>query len=145
MSTQLSNSNNLFRDLKIAYAINIISGKESKILEEFNIFNAFFVIVLLNVLIIWFDIMLKKKARQGFFFPIEFLKLSLSVIRLILAYLFITASRPLFGIDATGIITDPKNIMINIIYFIILIMITIFVSYISLNENNEKNEKDVEE
>ena len=144
MSTQLSNSNNLFRDLKIAYAINIISGKESKILEEFNIFNAFFVIVLLNVLIIWFDIMLKKKARQGFFFPIEFLKLSLSVIRLILAYLFITASRPLFGIDATGIITDPKNIMINIIYFIILIMITIFVSYISLNENNEKNKKDFE-
>ncbi len=136
----VNNPNKLVQDIKIAVAIQLISGRETSILAGFNIYNAFFIIVLLNIVIILLDDILAKKARLNFIYVITYIKNALSIFRLIIMYLFLEASKPIFGFTVNDInLFDPRNFIKIMFFFNILFILPILIEYISSNDNSNNN------
>lgn len=141
----VGNPDKLVQDIKIAVAIQLISGRETSILKGFNIYNAFFVIILLNIIIILLDDILAKKSRLNFTYVIKYITNALSIFRLIIMYLFLEASKPIFGFTVNDVnIFEPRNFIKIMFFFNILFILPILIEYIS-SSNSNNNDKSNEE
>lgn len=141
MNIQNVNSpNKLIQDIKIAVAIQLISGRETSILKGFNIYNTFFVVILLNILVILFDDILAKESRLNFIYVIKYIKNALSVFRLLIMYLFLEASKPIFGFTVNDIdLFELKNFIKILFFFNILFILPLIIEYISSNNDEDNN------